>query len=145
MPGKYLFRGTTEGFMGSPASRSIPRTSTSRNPAKAATFAVYCSAFGRPVLYIALYAKVLPLGEPDMNVLGEIEEEVAFPVPPQEFYNYCEGYLTLMETLEIFRRLSIGIPAVIHIHNLDDVLEAIQNMDDEQIDTFYEIAKDHLK
>lgn len=145
MTRKYVFRGTTLGYVGNHSSLTCPVTCTTLNPAKAAAFATYCSTHGNAVVYIAELEKLTALTTIGCNWLGESEEEVAFGVLPSVFYTHCEGYLTLFEILEILSRLGIRVPAVIHQQNLDDVLAAIRTLKEEEIEEFVKAAKSHLK
>ncbi len=144
---KYVFRGTSYGFAGNQASILRPCTHTTRNPAKAALFAMRCrlSFDAQPVIYIADTAKLNHLPLIDPNVLSHIEEEYNWEIRPIEFCKYCEGYIELEDLKNVLKQINVNIAGSVTLHNLSERCEQVSVMDNGSIDKLYLQIQKFLK
>lgn len=80
----FLFRGTSDGWPGNPATQRFQVTPTTTNPFIATLFAVECQRLSSGVVLACLKSDVEHLIGAS-NVLSEVEQEVVVDVAPAEF------------------------------------------------------------
>lgn len=104
---EFVFRGTTYNFEGNRNCNTIPyRCYTSVNPVKASYFASVCRR--NRVIYIAETRKLIDMKVESMlsdEFLSQAEEEIIWVIKPLDFYKYCEGYITVDEMNDAFRKI----------------------------------------
>ena len=83
--GETLFRGTSEGFTGSPGLRAVGVTPATTDPVVGAIFATHAEQFGPGVLHIASPADLAGVKILPGNVLSGLEREVAAEITLAEF------------------------------------------------------------
>jgi filamentous hemagglutinin len=89
-----LFRGTSEGFPGSPNLQRIGVTPVTTNPAVAAVFGTASSQFGNGIVQIALPGDIDVIDIIPGNVLAGVEQEVGVSLPPTQFTNQVSVVIT---------------------------------------------------
>ncbi len=137
---KFLFRGTSEGFIGSEALRRLGITPTSMDPAIATVFATESSNFGSGVLYIVKLETLEAQGIKTTvgNVLEKIEVEVPLLMQPAEFPAKSFIKISADRARQILREMGIDIPTIIRKDGgqMDQILKALPPMTEQQIETF---------
>jgi len=142
----FLFRGTTIGYLGSENARRVPYSCATTNPLKALLFALKCHRkyTAQAVVYIARIKHLQHL-KPIFNCLESIEEEVAFPIPPSEFYIYCDGYIHVADFQMILRNRGVHLPEIVNTTNLSILCEETLVLADEEIINLANEMYQHLK
>lgn len=144
---KYLFRGTTIGFEGNKSHQIIPCTCTSKNPVKAALFALACKGkfIAEPIIYVARRERLKTVALNQANVIGELEEEITFKIKPIDFPKYCDGYLTLEEMQQALKNIGIELNKSASVHNLSFLLEETAEVNMADIEKLYKSIEHLLK
>jgi hypothetical protein len=142
----FLFRGTTIGYPGSESARKVPYSCTTTNPIKALLFALECHRkyATQAVVYIADIKNLRHL-KPIFNCLENMEEEVGFPIPPSEFYAYCEGHINIADFQMILRNRKMHPPGIVNTGNLSMLCEETPVLTDEEIVCLVNEMYPHLK
>ena len=110
-----LFRGTSQGYAGSPGTQAVGVTPTSSDPAKATVFATEGDNFGNGVMHIATPQDldgVTPSGP--IGYRTELESEVGLNIRPAEFAERASITITSQEARDILRDMGIHVPNQIH-------------------------------
>jgi hypothetical protein len=130
---EFLFRGTTEGYPGSPALQRLGVTPTSTDPAVATIFAVEASNFGKGVVQIAPRGLVPTI---EGNVLAALEAEIGVELLPLEFAKRARP-VSVDVARGTLREMGIDIPERIPDKaHLDAALRSRSQMSAEQIREF---------
>ncbi|WP_296651289.1 filamentous hemagglutinin N-terminal domain-containing protein [Paraburkholderia sp.] len=146
--GTALFRGTTDGYPGSPGLQQIGITPTSTSPVIATVFATGSgTAYGNGVLQIALPSdlagiEVSSLGNASTPSLAQIENEFAVSVAPTQFANLASTTITASQARSILSGMGINIPNTITLQGseLTEYLSTLPTMSQAQISTFLQKA-----
>ena len=141
---KALFRGTSMGYAGNTASKVLPNSSTSTNPAIATLFAIEGKNHGgNNVVYVALPDNLKGVNmHIEGNVRVDIEKEVGLAITPTEFAKRVELKITADEAKGILSEMNIHLPARVGIGSSTQMLKngEIPDMTQEQIDLFIQKA-----
>lgn len=129
---QFLFRGTTEGFAGSPGLQRIAITPTSTDPVVATIFAIEASNYGRGVVLVAPRA-----GLPTVpgNVLAGIEAEIGVAMSPSTFAAHASS-VGVAEARSALGQLGIQLPGSISRANLSSVLNNTPRLTGQQTESF---------
>ncbi|MBL7706324.1 MAG: RHS repeat-associated core domain-containing protein [Taibaiella sp.] len=139
---RFLFRGTSKGYPGSPALIELNITPTSLDPAKATVFATASEKYGQGVLHIADIANDLKgVSRVEGNVISKLEAEVPVNISPTEFANKANTTISSAQARTILKDMGINIPSNITNSTISPVLESLPNMTQQQIQTFVNRAK----
>lgn len=140
---KYVFRGTTLGWVGNKVLQLLPRTCTTSDPSIAYHFAYECSQEREPaVIYIAKYEN-LKTFEVEVNILKFAEREVVFKLKPVDFYKYCDGYIMIKEMTQILNEIKIG--PFDFTGGLSFRISQLDALGNKKVEEFYDKAKQFLK
>jgi len=118
-----LFRGTSEGFPGSPALQRLGITPTSTNPAVGTLFATYSGQYGNAVLQIASPAALNGIELTEANVLASAEGEVALSTTPADFAARAETTISAADARAILQDMGYSSPG--QIYDLDALRQAL--------------------
>jgi hypothetical protein len=146
--GTALFRGTTDGYPGSPGLQQIGITPTSTSPVVATVFATGSgTTYGNGVLQIALPSdligvEVSSLGNASTPSLAQIENEFAVLIAPTQFANLASTTITASQARAILSGMGINIPNTITLQGsaLTEYLSTLPTMSQAQISTFLQKA-----
>ncbi len=136
-----VFRGTTEGWPGSPGLQKIKTTPVSTDPAIATAFATESSRHGRGVVHIATPEDLVGIEIGQGNVLQKIEKELGVDIEPKEFAERASITITVDQARTILKEMGIELPHNINKSNLSDVLRDLPSMTLEQITEFVSKAE----
>jgi RHS repeat-associated protein len=136
---KYLFRGTSEGYSGSNAVRSIGVTPTSSDPGVGTIFSVNSKNYGNGILQIALPEELKGL-EATANVLKASEKEIAIGIIPTEFSKKVSLTITSDQARGILKNMGINIPARIAESEISNIISNTPKLTEKQIETFFKEA-----
>jgi len=137
-----FFRGTSEGFAGSPTLQEIGVTPVSTDPVVATIFAIEAENYGRGVVHIASRSDLAGVEILKGNVLAHLEREVGIGILPAEFARRASITITasqarnILSGMGIHIQLSIRGPAAV-----DAVLRATPRLTSEQIQQFLNAAR----
>ncbi|MFT4155701.1 hypothetical protein [Parafilimonas sp.] len=135
----YLFRGTSEGFEGSPQLQKIGITPTSSDPVVATIFSINSKNYGNGVLQVAL-PKDLQGVEYTGNVLQSMEKEIGVGLKPAEFAQKTSITITSDQARDILKNMGINLPAKISTEDISSVIKNTPRLSESQIDEFYKQA-----
>ena len=123
----YVFRGTTLGFKGGSSTNKLGVTPTTLNPAKAAIFAASAQTeYHTPgVIWICSMRKIEFARMVTGNVLENMEEEIAYSLPPAVFQDACEGFIPLYELVWELKKAGIYIPSKTRFHDLSADVQSV--------------------
>ncbi|GAB2741921.1 DUF6531 domain-containing protein [Amycolatopsis magusensis] len=132
----HLFRGSTEGYGGSPNMQRIGVTPTSTDPAVATAFATESEQWGNGIVHIATPDDVA--GVPRLEAsLGSLENEVPLDIPPSEFAGRASHTIPVSQAREILNDMGVSVPRQItDKQQLDAWLHQRTPMTDSQIAEF---------
>ncbi|MGZ8842404.1 MAG: RHS repeat-associated core domain-containing protein, partial [Pyrinomonadaceae bacterium] len=109
-----LFRGTSEGFPGSPGLQRVGVTPASQDPLVATVFATESQNYGRGVVQVATPANLEGVALVEGNVLATLEREVAVEVLPLQFAQRAGVQISASEARSILERMGHMLPSRIH-------------------------------
>jgi RHS repeat-associated protein len=131
--GGTLFRGTTEGFPGSPALQRIGITPTSSDPIVGTLFGIEASNSGRGVLLLAHRSSVPTVPG---NVLATLEAEVGVGLAPAVFAQGARS-IPISTAREALGKMGINLPTrIADKAALDQALRNSPRLSPQQIDEF---------
>jgi hypothetical protein len=135
--GGALFRGTTEGYPGSPALQRIGITPTTTDPVVGTLFGIEASNSGRGVLLLAPRSGV-PTGPG--NVLATLEAEVGVELAPAVFAQRAQS-IPLSAAQDALRRMGINLPSrIADKAALDQALRNSPRLSAAQIEQFLRLV-----
>ncbi len=138
----YLFRGTSEGYRGSPGLQRIGVTPASTDPIVSTLFATESENYGRGVVHIASPDDLKGIDIDKGNVLAGKEAEVSVGVPPLEFGQRASTTISAAQARANLREMGIDLPEKIYDKaGLESDIQTTPRLDAEQIRTFVERAK----
>ena len=107
--GSTLFRGTTEGYPGSPGLQRAGVTPTSTDPAVATAFGVHGNEFGSGVVHIASPGDIAgaKLYGPS---LGGLEAEVGVGMLPAEFASRSGTTISAQQARAVLEQMGVSVP-----------------------------------
>jgi RHS repeat-associated protein len=139
--GPTLFRGTTEGYLGSPGLQRIRVTPASTDPNIATIFATESANHGNAVVHIASPHALRGATIAPGNVLASIEREVAVLMSPSEFAARGQTILAA-QSRSILQYLGIRVPGIIADKAaLDSALRAAAPMTPSQTQAYIKAAE----
>jgi RHS repeat-associated protein len=131
-----LFRGTSEGYAGSPNMQRVGVTPTSTDPAVATVFATQSEQYGNGVVHIARPEDVAGVTRYPPS-LGALESEVPLDMPPSEFASRASHTIPVSQARQILDDMGISVPQqVTSNQSLDAWLHQRTPMTDAQIGEF---------
>ena len=145
---EYVFRGTTLGHKGNYSSYTPPGcTHTTKNPIKAALFAIQCPRyFTMPkVIFIAETWKLKNLNQLQGNHFYKEEEEINCEIQPLEFYKHCQGYIFLEEMKAGLKTIGKSVNEDWTFDNLTKQLKFQEEVKPEEIEKLMKVFKKLLK
>jgi len=138
-----FFRGTSEGFAGSPVLQRIGITPASIDPVVAAIFATEAENYGRGVVHIASRSDLSGVEMLQGNVLAHLEREVGINILPAEFARRASATITASQARAILERMGISIQSNIRgPAGVDAMLRATPRLTTEQIQQFLNAVRD---
>jgi len=142
-----LFRGTSEGYPGSPGNQRVGITPTTTNPAVATVFGTQSSQYGNGVVHVAVPGDVaavdiLPSGYSQSPTLGTVEAEIPVNMPPAQFANQASVTITAAQARSILSDMGINISGNITAQGSDltNLLKGLPTLTSEQVQTFVQKA-----
>lgn len=125
--GNYLFRGTTEGFAGSPALQSVGNwTPVTTDPLKATLFAISANEHAPGVVQMASRSQLSGLvGEG--NYLAQLESAFGVNLSPLEFAQRAQS-ISLYQARSIFQGMGEVLPQNIGGAGMSTALANYQNL-----------------
>ncbi len=143
---KYVFRGTTIKYKGNKNSIEIPYTCTSTHPVKALWFALECYPKNpeTAVIYIAKLER-LEDKKTSTNHFADLEDEIAFNIPPLSFYPYCMGYVHIFDFQGILKDFEIDGHNVVRKDNLTRLCAETRPISVNKIESIVALALPVLK
>jgi RHS repeat-associated protein len=137
-----VFRGTSEGFQGSPALQRIGITPVSQDPVVATVFATEAENYGTGVLYAASRAELQGVSAVEGNVLASLEREIGLEILPAQFAERAGVSISAQEARAILERMGHSIPATIRSPaQLDQVLRSTARLSAEDTQLFIQEAR----
>jgi RHS repeat-associated protein len=131
-----LFRGTSEGYAGSPNMQRVGVTPTSTDPAVATVFATQSEQYGNGVVHIARPEDVAGVHRYPPS-LGGLESEVPLDMSPTEFADRASHTIPVSQARQILDDMGISVPQqVTNNQALDAWLHQRTPMTDAQIGEF---------
>jgi RHS repeat-associated protein len=138
-----LFRGTSQGYPGSPAIQQVRRTPTSTNPAIATMFATQASQHGDGVLHIVSPSDLTGIRTGPGNVLAHLEAEVAVHALPRRVSNRATVTITVDAARQILADMGIDVPRFLRdAAALDAAIRQAPHMSNNQIRRFLRRASE---
>ncbi|MEC5146106.1 hypothetical protein UNH65_21285 [Chitinophaga sp. 180180018-2] len=138
---KYLFRGSTEGYEGSPGAQKTASTPTSTDPAVATMFAIKAKRYGDGILQIALPKDLQDVSVGvTTNVLQTLERDVVVDLKPAEFTKRASVTIAVDQARGILKNMGVNLPARINEGDMNALLESTPKLTNEQINSFYKQA-----
>jgi len=119
------FRGTTEGYPGSPALQQRGVTPVSTDPVVSSIFAIHGQQYGKGLLYIATARDLRGIKIGRGNVLSTLEVEFAPKILPLQFARKASFAYKADEAREALIRMGVKLPSV--IRNPSAVQQALEN------------------
>ncbi|OJY99997.1 MAG: hypothetical protein BGP24_08675 [Lysobacterales bacterium 69-70] len=142
MAAPYLFRGTSEGYPGSPGLRRIGVTPASIDPIVSTLFATESENYGRGVLHIASPDDLKGIDIDKGNVLAGKEAEVSVGISPLEFGQRASTTISAAQARASLREMGIDLPEKIYDKaGLESDIQTTPRLDAEQIHIFVERAR----
>ncbi|RYZ58723.1 MAG: hypothetical protein EOO14_09335 [Chitinophagaceae bacterium] len=144
---KYVFRGTTIGYEGGNTQRKYKYTPTSKHIVKAALFAADCANKypTQSVVYICETATLTSFGKPSGNRLKKYEEELAWPVVPEQFYPNCIGFVYLKDLLMILTRFGIVVEPLVDKTNITELCKKVKKIPEPTIEEIVDALSAYLQ
>ncbi len=142
--GPTLFRGTSEGFLGSPALQTIGITPATTDPVVATIFATESANYGLGVVQIASPQALAGVDILQGNVLSSLESEVGVGLPPAGFAASADTTITAAQSRAILQEMGVSLPSQIaNPGALNTVLQNTPRLTPLQIQQFINAAR-HL-
>jgi filamentous hemagglutinin len=140
--GTTLFRGTSEGYPGSPGLQAVGVTPASTDPAVATVFGTAAQQYGNGVVHIAMPGDIAAVDIIEGNVLSGAEAEVGVNMPPTQFADQASVTITADQARSILSEIGINVPPNITMRGTDltRYLESLPRLTPEQIQTFVQKA-----
>jgi filamentous hemagglutinin len=138
-----LFRGTSEGFPGSPGLQKIGVTPTSTDPVVASVFATKSSNYGKGVFHIATKESLQGVDIIPGNILSAAEREVGVAVTPTVFATEKTAVtITAQEARVILKEMGVTVPEVVTEAGADltRLIESMPKLNTEQTQQFIKRA-----
>ena len=136
-----FFRGTSEGFAGSPTLQEIGVTPVSTDPVVATIFATEAENYGKGVVHITSRRDLAGVEMLKGNVLAHLEREVGLNILPAEFARRASATITASQARDILARIGINVQSSIRgAAAVDAVLRATPRLATEQIQQFLNAA-----
>ncbi|SLK00925.1 SpvB/TcaC N-terminal domain-containing protein [Arthrobacter sp. P2b] len=137
-----LFRGTSEGFAGSPGLQRVGVTPASQDPLVATVFATESESYGRGVVQIATRADLEGVAISEGNYLAALEREVAVEIAPFQFAERAGVQIGAAEARGILERMGHALPAQIRgPAGVTHTLGTTARLTDEEITLFIKEAR----
>jgi RHS repeat-associated protein len=140
-----LFRGTSQGFEGSPTLQRYHVTPTTPNPAVATVFATEAANHGHGVVHIVPPSRLAGARTTTPNVLAQLEREVAVEMRPTTFASRAELTISAPDARAILARMGIPIPPRIATGQISTLLREIPDMSPAQVAEFIRLAREVAK
>ena len=139
----YYFRGTTEGFPGSPAMLRVGLTSTSTQPGVATIFATVAETEygGHGIVYIASSEDMTGVAFGEANVLGALEYEVTFQILPLEFAQRAGEQVSAAGARQILASMGRPVSSIIRTLNQNFELSSLIPLSKAEISDFVQQAR----
>ncbi|MEU8762992.1 ricin-type beta-trefoil lectin domain protein, partial [Streptomyces sp. NPDC048659] len=136
-----VFRGTTEGFDGSPGTQRVGVTPTSSDPGVATIFATHSQQYGDSVVQIATPDDLVGVATHEGYIAREME--VGVEISPADFSRRSSISIPASAAREILGRMGVNIPMRIGIEDLNPLLEMTPKLTAQQIGQFVREAAAH--
>lgn len=146
-PPVYLFRGTTMGWPGNHAARTVPLTYTTLDPIVAFQFALECRGYGNAVVIIGergAFSEIAP--GPYDRYYQRLECSVTLAIPPAEFAAAASRVISLDDCRRALVELGFkDLPAgIFGLERLRESLAATdehgERLNEEQVRRFIEMT-----
>jgi hypothetical protein len=143
------FRGTTEGYSGNPGIADTGPTPVTVNPAAATVFSAQASAYGEPVIHIALPGDLFgvtidPGGNTSAgNTLRGAERERSANISPTEFATRSSITVRAEDARAILRGMGVDVPRYVPTGDVTSVLQSVPNLSRSQVRDFVERARQY--
>ena len=133
----YYFRGTTEGYEGSPSLQRAGVTPASTDPLVATLFGTEANQHGNGVVYIIRGSDLDGINISDGNVLRDLELEVCIDALPIEVYDRAYAVIDVGRARDVLKEIGFDVPAVIpNIKELDALLHDTPRLSSSDIKKF---------
>lgn len=143
---QLFFRGTSEGFPGSPGLQRISITPVSTDPVVSTIFALNAENYGIGNLYIIRQSALKNIQIYEGNVLKALECEKGIGIQPIEFIKLSEYKISAQEARLILKDMGINLPEKIYnTASLDMILRNSPRLNQAQINEFYIRVQNYLK
>ncbi|MFF2082373.1 RHS repeat-associated core domain-containing protein [Nocardia sp. NPDC058176] len=138
--GCSLFRGTTQGYEGSPAAQRVGVTPTSSDPAVATIFATGAERYGEAVVQIARGEDIADIERLTGYGVISREAEVPLDISPADFSSRASIEIPASVARSILGDMGINIPRSIDLGNMDAIMDETPKLSSEQVREFVERA-----
>ncbi|WP_280348356.1 putative T7SS-secreted protein [Nocardia neocaledoniensis] len=140
-----LFRGTTEGYEGSPAAQRVGVTPTSTDPGVATIFGTHGENFGDGVVQIARPGDIQGVERLEGSLFSADEAEVPLNMRPGDFANSASVAVPASVARAILQDMGISIPNRIGVEDITTLLRETPKLTSSQVSQFIERAAGYGK
>lgn len=140
LDGNFLFRGTTEGYLGGRATQEIGITPTSTDPRIATIFANNSSKHGTAIVQIFNKEDIDSSKILERNTF-DFEKEVGINMLPNDLSKLSSLQISAKDATSILREMGYNIPSNPSLDQLSSIFKELEAMDDKKINDFVDKAK----
>ena len=137
--GTVFFRGTSEGFEGSPGLQRLGVTPATSDPVVGTIFATEGQNFGRGVLHVATPADLKGVTISEGNMFAQRELEVAIELSPKQFADRASTTISAAEARSALHSIGVKVPSSVRGFAVDVILENTPRLTKAEIDKFLTI------